>query len=292
MAGEDMEGMIIGSVFKCISFLELFNPFLDVRSADPQKHMRMNMENTVVYFFDAFLRKITKDITFVARDSSGMQVNQLDCKHSIFVHCLRYQSVFDSFENYLVLTINKCLGNIGLGEMIIGRYSIFYLRTMVESLKKTLQITDFNNVSIPNHISNELLNINSTNLSDPKYYKLRSDLYEIISICFLEEQREDYIENIHTVINRILEMDLNSGDQHVPVLHPEQRDHALPRCHRSHPPHEDRRSLPGVPQDRLPQDSADHQRPRLETHIQRRLRSRFAGVLRAALLHVARKDES
>lgn len=212
----------------------------------------MNMENTVVYFFDAFLRKIARDICFVARDPSGAQVNQLDCKHAIFVHCLRYQTVFDNFENYLVLTINKCLGNIGLGEMIIGRYSIFYLRTMVESLKKTLQIADFNNVSIPNHISNELLNINSTNLSDPKYYKLRSDLYEIISICFLEEQREDYIENIHTVINRILEMDLNSGDQQVSAFELEQRHHALPRCHRPHPTHEDRWRLPGFLEDRLP----------------------------------------
>lgn len=34
MAGEDMEGMVIGSVFKCISFLELFNQFLDVGAAD------------------------------------------------------------------------------------------------------------------------------------------------------------------------------------------------------------------------------------------------------------------
>src|SRR3990167_1487166 len=97
-----------------------------------------------------------------------------------------HQVVFNSLDSYLILTVNKCLGNLALGDKMIGRYSIAYVKLLVEDLKKHLKITSFNQIEVPNHISQELLKINSTNLSDPLFYKLRSDLYEIISICFLD----------------------------------------------------------------------------------------------------------
>ena len=201
---EDVEGMVLGSLFRCISFIESFFPYID-------KQTRINIENSIVYYFHSFLSKISKDIFH-----SKSEPNILDCRSSVYISCMRYQTVFDSLEKYLILSINKCLGNLSLGEKVVGSYSIAYLKSMIENLKKHLQMAEFNTISIPSHISKELLNINSTNLSDPAFYKLRSDLYEIISICYLEEQRDDYIENIHQIINRIFQLDIeNNADQNV-----------------------------------------------------------------------------
>jgi hypothetical protein len=202
------------------------------------------------------------------------------------------QNIFDSFNNYLILTINKCLGNLALGDKIVGRYSIHYLKVMVEDLKRQLPQADFNKTSIPSHISKELLNINSTNLSDPSFYKLRSDLYEIISICYLDEAREDYIENMHTILQRIFELDLAGTGCDNPVLtsNSELSYHALQRCDRPRSAHEVRRHLSSVPESCLQGHPEDHQRQRPQTDHQRVLRRHFAGVLRTALFYVPRQD--
>ena len=105
---------------------------------------------------------------------------------------------------------------------------------MVEELKKYLSHDEFNQVSIPTHISKQLLSINSTNLSDPLFFKLRSDLYEIISICFLDEQREDFIENIHEILKRVFELDMTGQNVNVAVwTNIEWSNHATPRHNRS-----------------------------------------------------------
>ena len=231
LSPEELEGMVLASALKCISMLDSFNPFLEVG-------FRRHMEITVVCFFESFYKKVSREVIFREKDSNGLSVNLLDCKHNLFLFCLKSQSIFDSFESYVILTVNKCLGNLAIGDKIISRYSIFYLKLIVEELKKHLQLADFNQVSIPTHISKELLNINSTNLTDPQFYKLRSDLYEIISICFLEEMREDYIDNIHTILQRVLDLDLKADTDHnvgsVAKLS-EFRHHALTRCDWPHP---------------------------------------------------------
>lgn len=179
--------------------------------------MRRHTEVVLVYFFESLFRKLTRDIYFKEKTEDGQILNMLDCKSQLFIMAKQHQNIFDSFENFLILTINKCLGNLALGDKVVGRYSISYLKLMVEELKRQLSQQDFNKISIPTHISKELLNINSTNLSDPTFFKLRSDLYEIISICFLDEAREDYIENIHIILERVFELDLSGANAENPV---------------------------------------------------------------------------
>lgn len=180
--------------------------------------MRRHTEMVLVFFFETFFKKIAREITFKDKADNGTVLNRLECKSALFVLASSHQTIYDSFDNYLILTINKCLGNLAIGDKVIGRYSIYYLKTMVEELKRQLPQTDFNKISIPSHISKELLNINSTNLSlDPTFFKLRSDLYEIVSICYLDEGRDDYIENMHNILQRILELDMagSTGDNPV-----------------------------------------------------------------------------
>jgi hypothetical protein len=179
--------------------------------------MRRHTEIVLVYFFESFFKKLTRDILFKEKTEDGQLVNLVDCKSALFNAAKNHQNIFEGFDKYLILTINKCLGNLALGDKVVGRYSIAYLKLMVEELKRQLSQADFNRISIPNHISKELLNINSTNLSDPTFFKLRSDLYEIISICYLDEAREDYIENMHLILERIFELDLCGTNAENPV---------------------------------------------------------------------------
>lgn len=212
--------------------------------------MRRHTEIVLVYFFESFFRKLNRDILFREKTEDGQIINLLDCKSSLFKMAKSHQNIFDSFDKYLILTVNKCLGNLALGDKVVGRYSISYLKMMVEDLKRQLSQQDFNRISIPSHISKELLNINSTNLSDPTFFKLRSDLYEIISICYLDEAREDYIENMHAILERVFELDLSGANSDNPVgsSKAEFSYHAFQRHYWPCETNESRRSLPSVPQ--------------------------------------------
>lgn len=243
--------------------------------------MRRHTEIVLVYFFESFFRKLTRDIFFKEKTEEGQIINLLDCKSSLFIMAKGHQNIFDTFDNYLILTINKCLGNLALGDKVVGRYSISYLKLMVEELKRQLSQHDFNKISIPTHISKELLNINSTNLSDPTFFKLRSDLYEIISICFLDEAREDYIENMHVILERIFELDLSGANAENPVQSPYQElgDHVVQRYHRSCATNEGWRGLPYLSEGCVQASAVHHQRSRPQTHHKRDLCCYFAGIL-------------
>lgn len=203
---EVSEGLVIGTIFKSIAHLQSFNDKIDMQ-------FRKIMEIVIIYFFEMFFKKIGRDCEFQALNEDKNVVNMVTNKNVLFNNCLRQQNVFDSFEKLMFLSVNKCLGNLELGDKIVSKYSIAFLKVLVEELKKSLATNDFAQIAIPRHLSNELLKINQTNLVDPKFYKLRSDLYEIISICFLEELLEDYIENIHLILGRIIGLDLNQVDE-------------------------------------------------------------------------------
>ena len=54
---DEIEGSILGSILKCISLLDNFNPYLDTL-------MRRHTESIIILFFELFFRKVSKQITF------------------------------------------------------------------------------------------------------------------------------------------------------------------------------------------------------------------------------------
>lgn len=114
-------------------------------------------------------------------------------------------------ENFIFLTINKCLGNFTYKDKTVMKYSIHLIKSIVQKLKIKLTKEIFNDLTISRHISQELLKINDSSLGDPAYYKLRSELYEVISICYLNDSYKDYIPNIHLILNQIMETNMR-GD--------------------------------------------------------------------------------
>ena len=91
------------------------------------------------------------------------------------------------------MTVDKCLGNFAYRDKIVSQYSISLIKKIILKLKAKLSKQEFNNLPISRHISAELLKINDSSLAEPKFYKLRSSLYEVISICYLNDTYKDYI---------------------------------------------------------------------------------------------------
>ena len=100
-------------------------------------------------------------------------------------------------ESFIFLTINKCLGNFTFKDKIVMKYSIHLIKAIVLKLKVKL--------------TKELLKINDSSLGDPVFYKLRSELYEVIAICYLNDSYKDYIPNIHLILSQIMETNMR-GD--------------------------------------------------------------------------------
>lgn len=121
-------------------------------------------------------------------------------------------------ENFILLTINKSLGNFAYKDKIISKYSIHLIKTIVLKLKVKLTKEIFNDLSVSRHISQELLKINDSSLGDPLFYKLRSELYEVISICYLNDSFKDYIPNIHLILNQILETNMKSDNMKSSIM--------------------------------------------------------------------------
>ena len=91
------------------------------------------------------------------------------------------------------------------------KYSIHLIKAIVLKLKVKLTKEIFNDLSVSRHISKELLKINDSSLGDPVFYKLRSELYEVIAICYLNDSYKDYIPNIHLILSQIMETNMR-GD--------------------------------------------------------------------------------
>lgn len=62
---------------------------------------------------------------------------------------------------------------------------------------------------VVNQWTTELLKINNSSLGEPKFYKLRSDLYEVVARSFLDDCYDEYIQNSHNIFNMIVETNLN-----------------------------------------------------------------------------------
>ena len=111
-----------------------------------------------------------------------------------------------SFQQFFDLFVNKVIGNLNFGNKILAKYSIFVLKHIVSKVSKDLKKKAKDNFLL-NNICMELFKTNTSMLGDPKYYKLRSDLYETISIGYLDDRSDDYIENSNSVFKKIIEMD-------------------------------------------------------------------------------------
>ncbi len=173
---------------------------------------------------------------------------------------IKHQKIFEGVEEFIFLTVNKALGNFALKDKIISRYSIYLINQIIVRLKSKLNRDIFNELQILRHISTELLKINDTSLADPTFYKLRSELYEVISICYLNDSYKDYIPNIHLVLNQILETNLKGDNIKVVAGDAVEHHQSAARPYRSRQAVGEEQGVRHLLQDRIPESSESDQR--------------------------------
>lgn len=72
----------------------------------------------------------------------------------------------------------------------------------------------FRELSLIKYWTTELQKINQSALSEKAFYKLRSDLFEVVSKSYLDDHYDEYITNAHNIFKMIKET--NSIQQNMP----------------------------------------------------------------------------
>ena len=111
----------------------------------------------------------------------------------------------ENFQQFFEMFITKVVGNLNFGNKVLAKYSIHVLKNVVSKIAKDLK-KQSNDKTLLNSISLRLFETNTSMLGHPKFYKLRSDLYETISIGYLDDRGDDYIENSNQVFQKIINM--------------------------------------------------------------------------------------
>lgn len=112
-------------------------------------------------------------------------------------------NITGGFDQYFDLLNNKILGNLEYKDVVLGKFSILVLRTIIEKIKKVYKGKTQTNTLLES-FSEKLFTINSSSLSEQKFYKLRSNLFETIAISYLDDNYDDYIQNSHKIFKRII----------------------------------------------------------------------------------------
>lgn len=89
---------------------------------------------------------------------------------------------------------------------------------MIHKLKKKSKRDIFLDMNCNKHLMEELVNINKSSLSEPKFYKLRSDLFRIIGTSYLDDNFDKYVDNTHKIFDMILGNNMNGNKMDVNIV--------------------------------------------------------------------------
>lgn len=115
-------------------------------------------------------------------------------------------------EQFIFITTDKTLGNFGYRDELTSKYSISLLRKVVERVKGKIPKEVYSELGLAKHIVGQLLKINETALADPAFYKLRSDLFEVVSLCLHTEHPTEYLPHLRALIDQVLITNHNGQD--------------------------------------------------------------------------------
>jgi hypothetical protein len=89
---------------------------------------------------------------------------------------------------------------------------------MIHKLKKKSKRQIFLEMNCNKHLMQELVNINKSSLSDPKFYKLRSDLFRIIGTSYLDDNFDHYVSNTHKIFQMLLANNMIGNQMDVNIV--------------------------------------------------------------------------
>lgn len=165
-------------------------------AANMRRDILIGYEMSSLFFLETFLTSAI-DNNKAAEDGTHLQLTDMLTSQTL------QQLQIGTFAQFFDTTTDKILGNLEYRVVPISEHSIAVLRVLIEKIKKVFKGKSRSNPLIDNFTS-KLQGINFSVLSERQFYKLRSRLFETISIGYLDDSFDDYVNNSHTILERIL----------------------------------------------------------------------------------------
>jgi exportin-7 len=186
----DHQGYIISNCFKFINI---------TMEAMQNKKIVCNktLELVLLFFIEQYMA-----LTLDALDTVAINTDIIRCTSRIHTLTSKFLGT-DDYAKVADLVITKSLCNLQFNDQVILNYSIFLLRTMLLKLKRYLPRDKFRKLSLMDIITKSVNEFNSSALNDKKFYKLRTQIYEIIAIMYLDDYFDTYLEALENICQTI-----------------------------------------------------------------------------------------
>lgn len=127
---------------------------------------------------------------------------------------IREAKICSDFGQFFDMMTNKILSNFLIRDSLLNRYSIQILRSVIDKSKRISEETKTFNIG--NVLCEKFFSVAETFLSDKPSLKIRSELLQSISSFFLDDQSHNYIENAHTILEKL--QSINQHNNQVDAL--------------------------------------------------------------------------
>ena len=161
---------------------------------------------STLYFFEIFTSIAIGNIIY------NSEQDCLILDEGLFKCLVEEYKLAPSFEAFFDQLTGAIINNLGYKNYSVTKASLTVIRIVVDRLKRIFNGRKKDKL-IFDTLCNKLIDQNNLHLADAKCIKLRTNLYEVIGVCYLDERYPDYIENCHLVLNQVLENNKVADDQ-------------------------------------------------------------------------------
>jgi hypothetical protein len=228
------EGEILGRLIGIIQeFEKLFEEeqlelMIDVASGDKNSiftHFKIAQLYLIEQIF-MFTRSniIQSELVQEAQDSE-----QLSCASPLIDAIIKSQNVFQpKLEGMFVYFAATCFRNFSVKSPVVSKYA-FKLLNIILGIKNSLNRVCFSKLQLTRFISDNIHATLGAMPLTPDGMEKRELLFEAMSICFISDYLDDYIQNSHLIVGKILQ-DADSISDAVPK-HVDSHHAAHPHAH-------------------------------------------------------------
>ena len=161
---------------------------------------------STLYFFETFTTLVISTQTY------STELDLLIVDDELFKRLAETYNMSSSFEDFFDKVTTSITENLAYHSFTVSKASLHVVRTMTDKLKRVFHGKK-KDKGVFDKLCNKLIADSNVHLVDPKNLKLRTYLYEIIGICYLDEKYSDYIENCHLILKQILDNNTDRNGQ-------------------------------------------------------------------------------
>lgn len=161
---------------------------------------------STLYFYETFTTLI------ISTQSYSVELDLLIVDDELYKRLAANYSMSSSFEEFFDSMTSMIIDNLGYHNFPINKASLHVVRVMTDKLKRVFHGKK-KDKSIFNKLCSKLIADGNRHLIEPKNMKLRTYLYEIVGLCYLDEKYSDYIDNCHLILKQILANNTDANGQ-------------------------------------------------------------------------------